>query len=69
MPRISDFHGIAIYMDYRDHSPPHVHAIYGGSEATISMETAEVLEGRLPRRARALVSEWTAAHRDDLQHS
>ena len=56
-------------MDYRDHAPPHFHAIYGESEATISIETAEVLEGRLPRRARALVSEWTAAHRDELQHS
>ena len=45
VPRISDFYGIAIYMDYRDHAPPHFHAIYGESEATISIETAEVLEG------------------------
>jgi Domain of unknown function (DUF4160) len=27
MPRISQFYGIAIYMYYRDHAPPHVHAI------------------------------------------
>ncbi len=69
VPRISDFYGIAIYMYYRDHAPPHFHAIYGDTEATISIQTAEVLEGRLPRRARALVSEWAAAHRDELQHS
>jgi Domain of unknown function (DUF4160) len=69
VPRISAFYGIAIYMYYRDHAPPHFHAIYGESEATVSIETAEVLEGRLPRRARTLVSEWAAAHRDELQHN
>ncbi len=50
MPRISAFYGIAIYMYYRDHAPPHFHAIYGEYEATVAIETAEVLEGRLPRR-------------------
>jgi len=67
VPRISAFYGIAIYMYYRDHAPPHFHAIYGDSEATVAIETAEVLEGRLPRRARILVSEWAEAHRDELQ--
>jgi len=28
MPRISEFFGIYIYMYYRDHMPPHLHAIY-----------------------------------------
>ncbi|WP_165064595.1 DUF4160 domain-containing protein [Paludisphaera rhizosphaerae] len=66
MPRISVFYGIAIYMYYRDHAPPHFHAIYGDDEAVVAIETAEVLDGRLPRRARALVREWVAAHRDEL---
>jgi len=66
VPRISTFYGIAIYMYYRDHAPPHFHAIYGESEASIAIETAEVLEGRLPRRARSLVKEWTITHRVDL---
>jgi Domain of unknown function (DUF4160) len=69
VPRISAFYGIAIYMYYRDHAPPHFHAIYGEYEATVAIETAEVLEGRLPRRARTLVSEWAAAHRGELEHS
>jgi hypothetical protein len=68
VPRISDFYGIAIYMYYRDHVPPHFHAIYGEYEATVAIETAELLEGRLPRRARTLVSEWAGAHRDELEH-
>ena len=27
VPRISAFYGIAIYMYYPDHAPPHFHAI------------------------------------------
>jgi hypothetical protein len=56
-------------MDYRDHAPPQFHAIYGESEAMVSIETGEVLEGSLPRRARALVSEWTVLHQAELHRS
>ena len=33
MPEISRFFGIAIRMYFDDHNPPHIHAIYAGSEA------------------------------------
>jgi hypothetical protein len=62
VPRISAFYGIAIYMYYRDHTPPHFHAIYGEYEATVAIETAAVLDGQIPRRARTLVSEWATSH-------
>ncbi len=68
VPRISAFYGIAIYMYYRDHAPPHFHAIYGESEATVTIETAEMLDGRLPWHARTLVLEWAVANRDELRH-
>jgi hypothetical protein len=32
------------------HPPPHFHARYGEFEATIDIETLDVLEGPLPRR-------------------
>jgi Domain of unknown function (DUF4160) len=67
MPRISQFYGIAIYMYFRDHSPPHFHAIYGEFEAEIEIGSAEITDGRLPRKARGLVREWTDAHRDELR--
>jgi hypothetical protein len=69
VPRISAFYGIAIYMYYRDDAPPDFHAIYGEHEATMAIDTADVLEGKLPRRARALVSEWAVAHHDELARS
>lgn len=67
MPRICEFYGIAIYMYYRDHPPPHFHAIYGDFEAEIDIATAAISDGKLPRRARALVTDWAEAHRDELR--
>lgn len=67
MPHISEFFGIVIRMFYNDHSPPHFHAEYGSFEAVYSIETMEVLRGELPRRAHAMVLEWTAINRYALR--
>ena len=67
MPKISKYYGIAIYMYYRDHSPPHFHAIYGEHEAVIEIATGKAMDGSLPRRALKLVVEWTKARRSELE--
>lgn len=67
MPRVSEFYGIAIYMYYNDHSPPHFHAEYGEDEGQFHIETLELLVGDLPRRSRSLVLEWASMYRDDLR--
>lgn len=67
VPRISAFYGIVIAMYYRDHPPPHFHAIYGEDEAQIVIETLEPLRGDLPARALRLVREWADLHREELQ--
>ena len=61
------FFGSVIRMYYDDHAPPHFHAYYGGDVAVIAIETLDVLEGGLPRRAMALVVEWAQQHRDELR--
>ena len=66
MPTISEFFGITIRMYFDDHNPPHFHAYYGEHEALIEVNTLYVLEGSLPRRAKALVLEWAAEHREEL---
>jgi len=66
MPRISAFYGIVIAMYFEDHPPPHFHARYGEHEAQVSIASAEVLNGSLPRRALALVREWAGLHRPEL---
>jgi Domain of unknown function (DUF4160) len=67
VPEISRFFGITIRMFFNDHSPPHFHAVYGGDEALIQIESLEVLRGELPRRALALVLEWASQHRQELR--
>lgn len=69
MPRISAFYGIVIAMYYRDHGPPHFHAIYGEYEAQIVIDTLEPLGGSLPPRALRLVREWAELHRPELEEN
>ena len=57
MPTISTFFGILIQMYWREHGPPHFHAIYGEHEAVIDIRELRVVRGRLPRRALAMVIE------------
>jgi len=66
MPQISYFLGVIIRMFYRDHNPPHFHAIYGNFEAIIDIEKNEIIGGHLPPRVLGIVTEWTALHQDEL---
>ena len=67
MPRISEFFGIAIYMYYKDHMPPHFHAIYAQHEAEIGIDPIVILDGGLPRRVQSLVFEWAAISQNELR--
>jgi len=67
MPEISIFYGIIIYIFYRDHEPPHFHAIYGEYQAIVSIDNLAILFGHLPPRALGLVMEWATIHQRELQ--
>jgi hypothetical protein len=53
-------------MYFRDHAPPHFHAVYQHHEAHVAIETGDLIAGRLPANAARLVREWTLAHRREL---
>jgi hypothetical protein len=57
MPTLSIFYGIVIQMYWNDHQPPRFHALYAEDEALIEIATLNIIQGDLPRRARALVLE------------
>ena len=67
MPEVSRFYGIIIYIFYREHHPPHFHAVYGDEEALITIESLAILAGRLPPRALGLVIEWATMHQEELR--
>ena len=68
MPVISRFYGVVIKMYFRqsEHNPPHFHAIYGEYIGAIDIQTGEMLEGDLPKRALKMVQEWTEQHKEAL---
>ena len=66
MPTISTFYGILIQMFWNDHAPPHFHALYAEYEVLINIETLEIMRGTMPKRALALILEWTSEHRAEL---
>ena len=66
MPRISEFFGIVISMNWDDHLPPHFHAKYAEFVASITIRSRNLSEGRFPPRQLALVRQWTKLHEDEL---
>jgi hypothetical protein len=69
MPELSRFYGIVIRMFYGDHPPPHFHAVYQDEQIQVDINTLEVIEGRMSRRALSLVLEWAALHRTELRRA
>jgi Domain of unknown function (DUF4160) len=55
-----------MYWNEGQHARPHLHARYGGHAASIALD-GNLIAGSLPRRARALVSEWVQLHRAELE--
>jgi hypothetical protein len=53
-------------MYWRDHAPPHFHAIYAEDEIVIDIRTLKTLKGTMSPRALALILEWAQEHRAEL---
>lgn len=66
MPTISMFRGIKIFMNWREHQPPHFHATYGGEEVLVSIKELEVLEGNMPGKQLKMLLGWAAFHQEEL---
>lgn len=62
MPTISRFYGIVIQMFFRDHSPPHFHAVYQEHDLMIGISPIRLLQGDAPARVKSMVLEWAALH-------
>jgi hypothetical protein len=56
-------------MFYRDHNPPHFHAVYAEHEALNDIQKLELWSGHLPPRVLGLVIEWAAIHQQELMEN
>ena len=66
MPRLCLLAGIIIWVNTRDHLPPHFHARHSGDEVRIELENLTVMTGRLTPAKQRLLLEWAAVHKDGL---
>jgi hypothetical protein len=67
MVKVSEFYGIEIQFWYRDHPPPHFHAVYAGHRIKVSIDSLEVVSGSAPRRVIGMVLEWARLHQPELR--
>ncbi len=68
MPEITRFYGIVIKMFFkpREHEPSHIHALYGECVGVFDLQTFEMTEGDLPKKAQELVKEWMRENQTQL---
>ena len=66
MPVIARFYGILIKMYFREHGVPHFHALYGEHNGVFEVDTLDMIEGDLPKRAQRLIKEWAEDYRSEL---
>ncbi len=69
MLTICMFRGIKIYINWRDHMPPHFHAKYGDNEVIVSIGDIEVLEGTMPNKQLKMLLGWAAFHQEELKEN
>lgn len=69
MPTISMFRGIKVYINWREHQPPHFHATYGGKEVIVSINDLEVIEGSMPGKQLKMLLGWAAFHQEELMEN
>lgn len=67
MPQICYFYGITIYIQFLDHNPPHIHAIYQACKGQYSINSGELMAGKMPNKAHKLIQEWIELRKPDLQ--
>jgi hypothetical protein len=66
MPEISRFYGIRITIYFDDHLPSHFHAEYGEFEAVFSIESGNMINGKLPSTAKKLIKRWYNLHKNKI---
>lgn len=58
-----------VYVYGREHGVPHFHVLAPGLRVSVSIETLEVIAGRLPASLLAEVREWASGNRELLRRT
>jgi hypothetical protein len=66
MPRLCYLDGIVVWINTRDHEPPHFHARQGGDEIRVEIGTLNVMTGQLTLAKQRKLLRWAATHNAEL---
>ena len=66
MPRLYLLEGIVIWVNTRDHDPPHFHARFSGEEVRVELATLAVMTGGLTAAKQHLLLKWATVHQAEL---
>ena len=69
MPRLCLLDGIIIWINTRDHPPPHFHARFSGDEVRVRLDDLTVMTGELSPGKQRLLLIWAAVHQDELMRN
>jgi len=64
MPLIGTIDGIKIYVYYRDHLPPYIHAYYNEYQIVIVIESGLSWSGNLPLNKEKIMNKWLNNYSD-----
>jgi hypothetical protein len=67
-PTITRFNdGLILKIFWREHNPPHVHAIHGEFDGEFDIETGRMLLGDLSKKDQKIVAKWVSQNSEDLR--
>ena len=66
MGSVDKFEGIKIYINGREHLPPHFHCYYAEYHVLISIDTLDVIAGSIPKSQFKKIINWAKGKEDEL---
>lgn len=68
MPTLIKIGNIKIQVYANDHNPPHFHVVTAEFEALVRIDTLEIIEGSLPRRALEVALDWARENKETIRN-
>jgi len=63
---IDNFDGIKIYVNGREHLPPHFHCYYAEYHILIDIKTLEIVAGNMPKSQLKKIKKWASGKENEL---
>jgi len=66
MPTYFIVDGVKIELYFKDHNPPHFHALISEYDAMIEIKTQTIIQGSLPNNKKTKILKWAKSNESTL---